>query len=77
MFQRLVGADPIAISEAVMVTWARVLADCRLAEIHSTIRLTDALIAATAIEHGLPVVTQDENYLQIARASPALRVIPV
>lgn len=71
------SADPIAISEAVMVTWARLVADCRVALIHSTIRLTDALIAATAIEHGLPVVTQDEDYLRIARAHPALRVVPV
>ncbi|MGD0455313.1 MAG: PIN domain-containing protein [Solirubrobacteraceae bacterium] len=70
-------ADPIAISEAVIITWARLVADCRLAGIHSTIRLTDALIAATAIEHGLPVVTQDEDYARIARAHPALHVVAV
>ncbi len=71
------GADPIAISEAIMVTWARLVADCRVAGIHSTIRLTDSLIAATAIEHGLPVVSQDADYVRIARAHPALRVISV
>ena len=38
---------------------------------------TDALIAATAIAHGLPVVTQDDDYEQIARAHPALRVMSV
>jgi len=71
------AADPIPISEAVMVTWARLVADCRRADIHRTVRLTDALIAATAVEHGLPVVTQDEDYAQIARAHPALQVVPV
>jgi predicted nucleic acid-binding protein len=45
--------------------------------IHRTVKLTDALIAATAIEHGLPVLTQDEDYSQIARAHPALQVILV
>ena len=71
------SADPLPISEAVMVTWARVVADCRAAGVHRTVKLTDALIAATAIEHGLPVVTQDDDYAQIARAHDALRVITV
>ena len=70
-------ADPIPISEAVMVTWARLVADCRTADVHRTIKLTDALIAATAIEHGLPVVTQDDDYDQMARAHPPLRVVRV
>jgi predicted nucleic acid-binding protein len=52
------AADPIPISEAVMAAWARPVADCRAAGIQGTVKLTDALIAATAIEHGLPVVTQ-------------------
>jgi predicted nucleic acid-binding protein len=71
------AADPIPISEAVMVTWARLVYDCRLAGVHRTVKLTDALIAATAIEHGLPVVTQDEDYSRIAGAHPALRVVAV
>jgi len=70
-------ADPIPISEAIMVSWARLVADCRAAAVHRTIKLTDALIAATAIEHGLPVVTQDDDYDQIADAHPPLRVIRV
>ncbi len=70
-------ADPIPISEAVMVTWARLVADCRAAGIHRTVKLTDAVIAATAIEHGLPVVTQDADYDRIAVAHPALGVINV
>jgi predicted nucleic acid-binding protein len=71
------AADPIPISEAVMVSWARLVADCRAAGVHRAVKLTDALIAATAIEHGLPVVTQDADFDQIARACPALSVIRV
>lgn len=71
------SADPIPITEAVMVGWARLVADCRSAGVHRTIKLTDALIAATAIEHGLPIVTQDDDYEQIARAHSALHVLRV
>jgi predicted nucleic acid-binding protein len=71
------AADPIPVSEAVMVSWARLVADCRAAGVHRAVKLTDVLIAATAIEHGLPVVTQDADFDQIARACPALSVIKV
>ncbi|HEX4436548.1 MAG TPA: PIN domain-containing protein [Solirubrobacteraceae bacterium] len=71
------AADPIPLSEAAMVTWAHLVSDCRRAGIHRTIRLTDALIAATAIEHGLPVVTQDEDYSRMAEAHGALHVLIV
>jgi len=60
-----------------MTSWARLVADCFAAGIHTTVKLTDALIAATAIEHGLPVVTQDDDYAQIARAHPVLRILAV
>jgi predicted nucleic acid-binding protein len=70
-------ADPIPISEAIMVSWARLVADCRAAGIHRMVKLTDALIAATAVEHGLPVVTQDDDYDRIAAAHAPLRVIKV
>ncbi|MGH2863532.1 MAG: PIN domain-containing protein [Solirubrobacteraceae bacterium] len=69
------SADPITISEAVMVSWARLVTACRTAGIHRTVKLTDALIAATAIEHGLPVVTQDSDYDQMSTAYPPLQVI--
>ena len=71
------AADPIPVSEAVMVSWARLVTDCRAAGVHRAVKLTDALIAATAIEHGLPVVTQDADFDQIARACTALSVIKV
>jgi predicted nucleic acid-binding protein len=70
-------ADPIPASEAVIVEWARLVAACRGAGVQRTVKLTDALIAATAIEHGLPVVTRDDDYAQLARAYSALSVINV
>ena len=71
------AADPIPISEAVMGAWARLVADCRDAGVRRTVKLTDALIAATAVEHGLAVITQDDDYDQIALAHPPLRVAKV
>jgi predicted nucleic acid-binding protein len=71
------AADPIPVSEAIMVSWARLVADCRRAGVSRMVKLTDALIAATAIEHGLSVVTQDADYEEIADAHPPLRVINV
>lgn len=71
------AADPIPLSEAVMVSWARLVADCRVAGIQRVVKLTDALIAATAIEHGLPVIAQDSDFERIAEAHPPLRVAVV
>lgn len=70
-------ADPIPISEAIMVSWARLVADCRAAGIHGMVKLTNALIAASAVEHGLAVVTQDDDYDRIAAAHAPLQVIKV
>lgn len=71
------AADPIPISEAVMSAWARLVNDCNAAGINRTVKLLDALIAATAIEHGLPVVTQDDDFDTMAAAHSALKVIKV
>jgi predicted nucleic acid-binding protein len=35
------------------------------------------LLAATAVEHGLPVVTQDGDYGEISAAHSALQVVKV
>lgn len=70
-------SDPLPIGEAVMVTWARIVSDCQAAGVHRVVKLTDSLIAATAVEHGLPVVTQDDDFEQIANVHPALRVLKV
>jgi predicted nucleic acid-binding protein len=69
--------DPVPISEPIMTAWARLVAECRVAGIQRTVRLTDALIAATAIDLGLVVVTQDDDYDQMARAHPALQIVKV
>ena len=68
-------ADPIPITEAVMSAWARLVADARAAGVSRLVRLTDALIAATAVVHGLPVVTQDDDFERIAAVHPALHVV--
>ena len=70
-------ADPVPIGESIIGAWARLVADCRTANIHRTVKLTDALIAATAVDLGLPVVTQDDDYDQMARAHARLRVLKV
>ncbi|MGY1696855.1 MULTISPECIES: PIN domain-containing protein [unclassified Geodermatophilus] len=70
-------SDPIPVSEAVMSSWARLVVDCRRAGVHRTVTLTDALVAATAVVHGLPVVTQDEDVDRIAAAHSPLRVLRV
>jgi predicted nucleic acid-binding protein len=66
------AADPIAITEAVMGAFARLTHDCRQAGARP--KILDALIASTAIEHGLPVVTQDDDFEAMARAHPRLAV---
>lgn len=66
--------DPVPISELVMTAWARLVTDCRSAGIHRTVKLTDALIAATAIDLGLPVVTQDDDYDRMASAHAPLQI---
>ncbi len=70
-------SDPIPVSEAVMTAWARLVTDCRRAGIQRTVRLADAMIAATAIAHGLPVVSQDADFDTMAQAHPSLRVLRV
>ena len=67
-------SDPIPVSEPVMSAWARLVIDCRRAGVHRTVKLTDALIAATAVTHGLPVVTQDDDFDIMASVHPPLRV---
>lgn len=66
------AADPIAVTEAVMGAFARLTHDCR--QVGARPKILDALIASTAIEHGLPVVTQDDDFETMARAHPRLIV---
>ena len=70
-------SDPIPISEAVMAGWARLTRACAAAGVARKVKVMDALIAATAVESGLAVVTQDDDFDLIAEAHPALDVIKV
>lgn len=71
------GFDPLPISEAVMAAWAHLVADCRKAGVRRFVKLLDSLIAATAITHGIPVVTQDGDFDDMAKAHEPLRVVRI
>ena len=70
-------SDPIPVSEPVMTRWAQLAQDCAAAGYAKRVKLMDGLIAATAIEHGLPVVTQDEDFDLMASAHAPLDLIRV
>ncbi len=69
--------DPVPINEWVMEEWARLVKACRDSGVASSVKKLDSLIAATAITLGVPVVTQDDDFDQIASAHPALEVVHV
>jgi len=69
------AADPIPIGEPVMSAFARLVHDCRRAGIRP--RVLDALIGATAVEHGLPLVTQDDDFAGISAAHAPLTILRV
>lgn len=66
------SADPIPVTEAIMGAFARLTIDCRRAGQRP--KVLDVLIAASAIEHGLAVITQDDDFTAMARAHPRLLV---
>lgn len=63
--------EPLAIDSAVARAFAELVAEARRQGHRPQIQ--DTWIAATALEHGLPVYTQDEDFLAI----PRVRVIRV
>jgi predicted nucleic acid-binding protein len=69
------AADPLPVTESIMGCFALLVHDCRLAG--SRPKVLDALIAATAVDQGLPVVTQDGDFDTIAAAHPPLEVLRV
>lgn len=68
-------AEPMPVTESAMGAWARLVVACRRAGIHRTVELTDALVAATAIDFGLPVAAQDDDHERTASVHPLLRVL--
>lgn len=69
------AADPLPVTEAVGGAFARLVDDCRRAGVRA--RVADALIAATAVEHGLPVVTRDDDFQAMAGAHARLNILRV
>jgi predicted nucleic acid-binding protein len=63
--------DPIPIDQAVAETWARLRVSLR--ELGLRMPVNDSWIAATAMTLGIPVVTQDDDYLH----APGLEVIHI
>lgn len=69
------ASDPLPITESIMGCYARLRRDCQVAG--TRLNVLDALIAATAVDHGLPVVTQDSDFDAMAAAHPDLDVLRV
>jgi len=63
--------DPVPIDRAVAETWARLRVSLR--EFGLRMPLNDSWIAATAMTLGIPVVTQEDDYLH----APGLEVIHI
>jgi hypothetical protein len=63
--------DPVPVDEAVAEAWA--VLRVRLRDLRLRMPVNDSWIAATAISLGVPVVTQDEDYVTV----PGLDVIHV
>ena len=63
--------EPVPVDEGVAAAWARLRVTLR--DLGLRMGGNDAWIAATALHLGVPVVTQDEDYVEV----PGLRVIRV
>ena len=62
-------SEPLPVDDAVANAWAELRA--RLRESGRRLAVNDSWIAATAIAHGLPLVTQDRDYTNV----PGLAVV--
>ena len=69
------SVDPLPVTESVMGCFARLRRDCRVAGVR--LNVLDGIIAATAIDHGVPVVTQDGDFDAMAAAHGDLEVVRV
>jgi predicted nucleic acid-binding protein len=63
--------EPLTVDEAVSETWALLIS--RLRAEGRKAPINDSWIAATAISHGVPIVTQDADY----DAMPGIEVIKI
>lgn len=69
--QQALALDPLPIDDAVAQAWARLRVDLR--DAGRRMNVNDAWIAATALAHQLPLVSQDSDYDVV----PGLKVIRV
>ena len=72
--QTVADLDPLPIDSAVADEWAQLR--LLLAQAGRRVNVNDTWIAATALAHDVPVVTQDDDYEVLTEIS-ALRVITV
>ena len=63
--------DPVPVDEAVARSWASLR--IRLRDLGLRMPVNDSWIAATALALGIPVVTQDDDYVEV----PGLAVVHV
>jgi predicted nucleic acid-binding protein len=68
---RALEMDPVPIDQAVAEAWASLRVSLR--DLGLRMPVNDSWIAATAIALGIPVITQDEDYLD----APGLEVIHI
>jgi predicted nucleic acid-binding protein len=66
---RALATTPLPVDPPVAVAWSELRAALR--ELKRRMPVNDSWIAATAIAHGLPVVTQDDDYDEV----PGLEII--
>ena len=63
--------DPLPVDQSVAETWARLRVLLR--DMQKRMPVNDSWIAATAMSLGIPVVTQDEDYVEV----PGLKIVRV
>ena len=68
---RVQGLEPLPVDGPVAAAWAELRGALR--ELKRRMPVNDSWIAATAIAHGLPLVTQDDDYADV----PGLDVIRI
>ncbi len=65
------GLDPLPVDQAVAEAWARLRVLLR--DMQERIPVNNSWIAATAMSLGVPLVTQDEGYVEV----PGLKIVRV
>jgi predicted nucleic acid-binding protein len=70
-FSEALALDPLPVDQAVAEAWARLRVLLRDMQKHMPVN--DSWIAATAMSLGVPVVTQDEDHVEV----PGLKIVRV